>query len=313
MVSVAQLAKIGNTPIARSVGQHGHNRPIDVAVVQHLFNNYFKKTNSNRWFGVVGIVDPDSGLINAIIDFQKAVMKMGRPDGRIDPNGKTIAALKSYSPVDFVPTELKPDMSSWNQDPWWFTRIYAEQFQHLKPEESAGIRTLLQYMVNDMDLYDIRWAAYMFATIKVECKHTFLPIEEDQALWSQHTGPHGYAREITVNDEAGHPVTNRYYGRGYVQLTLRENYLKLGQRLGVGRAFEIHPEQVLVPDTSYRIASIGMREGLFSQGETLSKYITGDACNYYDARNIINGQHDAATLIEQYAISFECLLGLSAD
>jgi hypothetical protein len=312
MASVAQLAKIGNTPIARSVGKNGHNKPIDVAMVQNLFNNYFAKTGSNQLFPVIGM-DPDNDLPGAITDFQRTVMKMGRPDGKVDPNGRTIAALQSYSPADFRPAEFSPDNSSWNQDMEWLPLIYANQYRHLSSDSEAGLKALHRFMVFDPDLTDIRWAAYMFATIEWEAGHTFLPVEEDPASWGKHTGPTGYAREITVKDEAGHDHKNRYYGRGYVQLTWQDNYEKLGDRLGVGHDLEIDPEKVLEQNTAYKIASVGMREGLFRSSHKLSKYITGSACDYYSARNIINGNYDSASDIEKYAIGFECLLGLSAN
>jgi predicted chitinase len=146
-----------------------------------------------------------------------------------------------------------------------------------------------------------------------------MPIEEYKSSWSQHTGPGKYAAEISITNSAGQIVKNRYYGRGYIQLTWRDKYVALGKALGHGHEFEIDPTKVLEPETAYAIASLGMRDGLFRHGHTLFKYIHGNHRDYYNARYIINGDNqstglpDAADTIERYAIAFEALLLLSTQ
>jgi hypothetical protein len=49
-----------------------------------------------------------------------------------------------------------------------------------------------------------------------------------------------------------------------------------------------------------------MSKGLFT-GKKLSDFISGDACDYKNARKIINGL-DQAALIAQYALTFEGIL-----
>src|SRR5262249_61753455 len=61
------------------------------------------------------------------------------------------------------------------------------------------------------------------------------------------------------------PHTHVYYGRGYVQLTWRENYIKMGEELGLDLAHQ--PDLALNPRIAYDIASVGMRKGMFRSSQ----------------------------------------------
>ena len=78
------------TKIVRSVGRGGVNLYNDVITIQKLFNK-------QRLPGVTGQLkyDGDAGseTITRIEIFQKNIVKMPKPDGRIDPGGKTMAKL----------------------------------------------------------------------------------------------------------------------------------------------------------------------------------------------------------------------------
>jgi putative chitinase len=84
------------------------------------------------------------------------------------------------------------------------------------------------------------------------------------------------------------------------------NYDKVGQVLGLGNGLVLHPEHALEPTIAYRIMSYGMRHGSFT-GKGLSSYIQGDACDYLNARRIINGL-DQAGRIQGYAQALESVL-----
>jgi putative chitinase len=88
-----------------------------------------------------------------------------------------------------------------------------------------------------------------------------------------------------------------------VQLTWKNNYLALGKALGLGDDLAKNPDHVLDPDIAYEIMSYGMRNGSFSKGQTLSRYINAITCDYLGVRRIINGQ-DVAALIT--ARNFRC-------
>ncbi len=75
--------------IRGSVGQGGRNEANDVRSVQKQLNDHAMPPRQKL------VVDGKSGPKTAamIRDFQKAVVGLRNPDGRVDPNGRTLAAL----------------------------------------------------------------------------------------------------------------------------------------------------------------------------------------------------------------------------
>ena len=89
--------------ISKSVGNRGINLRNDVITVQTLINNNIGKLVPLKPLSVDGKVGKMT--IGAIEEFQRRVVKMTRADGRVDPNGKTLAALNAGSaPVKKPPT-----------------------------------------------------------------------------------------------------------------------------------------------------------------------------------------------------------------
>jgi predicted chitinase len=91
-----------------------------------------------------------------------------------------------------------------------------------------------------------------------------------------------------------------YYGRGYVQITWRDNYTKFGDRLGIDLVGD--PDLALQPEISWQILHDGMVHGLFT-GMGLGRYINNEKIDYTNARRIING-NDKASVIAGYANQF---------
>lgn len=77
-----------------------------------------------------------------------------------------------------------------------------------------------------------------------------------------------------------------YYGRGYILLTWKQSYEKMGKLLGVDLVGT--PELAIRPDIAASIAVIGLRDGLFT-GRSLSDYITEDSVDFFGARRAVNG------------------------
>ncbi|HEX2206458.1 MAG TPA: SH3 domain-containing protein [Longimicrobium sp.] len=171
-----------------------------------------------------------------------------------------------------------------------------------KPERKAGLDTILGAAEGDPQITDLRWLAYMLATVKHECADRWQPIEE----FSKGKG-RKYGNPVTVTDPEGKTYTHVYYGRGYVQLTWDWNYRAMGEKLGIRLLYE--PQLALDPVIAYRIMSLGMRNGTFT-GKGLSKYINDQQCDYVNARRIINGT-DRAELIAGYATKLESILRAS--
>lgn len=157
---------------------------------------------------------------------------------------------------------------------------------------------------NDTDK-DRRQLAYCLATFKWETQHTMRPIDEfgTPAYFNKRYGPHTKVGKMLGNVIDGDGAT--YHGRGYVQLTGRNNYILAGKRFD--------PELAAVPDQAkqhhlaYQIAIQGMKEGWFT-GRKLDQFISeGKAPEFERARSIINGT-DKAQTIADFARRFDEVL-----
>ena len=169
-----------------------------------------------------------------------------------------------------------------------------------------GLESLLTAIEQDPDVTDIRWAAYMLATVKHECADTWQPIEE----YGKGKG-RKYGTPVTVTGSDGKKYSNVYYGRGYVQLTWDYNYKSMSQNILASDALYCNPSLALDPADAYKIMSYGMRHGTFTT-KKLSDYIKGSTCDYRNARKIINGL-DKCDLIKGYAEKLEAVLKASLE
>jgi putative chitinase len=158
--------------------------------------------------------------------------------------------------------------------------------------------------VNDiLDVYEAKYSgllltqlAYVFATDFHETAYTMQPIEE----YGKGEGyPYGEPDPVTGET---------YYGRGYVQLTWKENYDKAGDELDVDLVY--YPERALKPLIAAQVIFEGMICGWFT-GVCLEDYINDTQTDYYNARRIVNGT-DRADTIKGYAIAFENALTTSS-
>lgn len=188
-----------------------------------------------------------------------------------------------------------------------FFNGYRNLYGKLNQTQVSGLDNLVGYIELDPDMADIRWAAYMLATVKHECADTFQPITE--------RGPKSYFNKYEPGTKIGKNLGNTvkgdgylYRGRGYVQITGRANYQKMTQKLALtgDEDLILHPEAALNPDIAYRIMSLGMRAGAFT-GRKLADYINAAKCDYTNSRRIINAL-DKAALIKGYAVNFETIL-----
>lgn len=121
--------------------------------------------------------------------------------------------------------------------------------------------------------------AYVLATAYWETARTMKPVRE--AYWLS---------------EAWRKANLRYwpwYGRGYVQLTWEENYLRAGQRLGLDLTTD--PDRVMEPSIASTILVRGMIEGWFT-GRKLGEFVGGHGTDFRGARRVVNGTDRAAEI-----------------
>ena len=186
--------------------------------------------------------------------------------------------------------------------------ITTETFPHFYAParaDTSGIQTLFTNVSSDAEQWsNIYQVAYLLATVKWETMNTFQPIHEMGSL----SYFDKYEPGTTIGSGLGNTQTGDgflYRGRGYVQITGRENYTHIGQLVGVDLVN--NPDLALEPATAYKIASQGMLHGWFT-GRRLSQYtLPGSAPDFINARRIINGQ-DHASDIAAIAQSFVALL-----
>lgn len=94
-----------------------------------------------------------------------------------------------------------------------------------------------------------------------------------------------------------------YFGRGFVQITWRDNYAKLGDAIGVNLVR--HPDKALQTSVAAKIIVVGMMQGLFT-GKKLGDFINENGADFYGARGTVGAKivlgRDTAQMIENNAI-----------
>lgn len=173
-----------------------------------------------------------------------------------------------------------------------FYDAYRAEFGSLSESQVAGLDFLLTRLETDPPA-SLEQAAYMLATTAHETAWTYEPVKE--AYWVEPD-----AEAWRKDNLSYYP----WYGRGYVQLTWEDNYIRAGDELG--QDFTTDPDVVMDPETSYNIMLFGMIGGWFT-GKCLNDYICPGKTDYVGARKIINGT-DKASTIAGYAESMEICL-----
>jgi putative chitinase len=157
---------------------------------------------------------------------------------------------------------------------------------------------------------DLRWLAYIMATVFHETARTMQPIEEFGKGKN-----YDYGKKLKRGRGRGHriPYTRPdkiYYGRGHVQLTWYENYETMGRLLGLDLLNK--PELALEMEVSIKILFEGMLKGNSNFGDftgrCLEQYFNDTTDDPIGARRVVNGL-DKAELIAGYYHHF--LIGLS--
>lgn len=122
------------------------------------------------------------------------------------------------------------------------------------------------------------------------------------------------AQTMQAIEEYGGPSMHYapWYGRGLIQITWEENYMKQQTKLGEmqrvrdgGIPYQVHDDWNLALNlqTSAIITVGGMKDGDFT-GVGLDDYIKPGSVDYINARRIVNGT-DRAEQIAGYAEAFE--------
>ncbi len=157
-------------------------------------------------------------------------------------------------------------------------------------------------------LADMRWLAYMLGTTKWETDHTMQPIREagGAAYLTRMYDPRGDRPALAKRNGNTSPGDGvKYCGRGFVQLTWKDNYDKMMWMLreaGIKNDLLANPDLAMRPDIAAFIMFEGMIRGSFT-GKKLSDYFNAKTTDWMNARRIINGT-DRAVDIAQISKQF---------
>lgn len=290
-------APVGHPDLPASVVANCY---LDVTRVQQLFNyllQYHYLRPFERPLDVSGKVD---GYTLQVLElFQRRHNIQGDERNRMymSPQGETLRKLNLV--VNEVKTKANPSFTYKGR--FHHTRFFqlmavtsSLKNPSLGETTKASLSRLLKYIEDDQEVYDLRWMAYMLATVKHETKHTYEPIYEDG-------GPEYCKKYDNRADLENGPHDGYLFrGRGYAQLTGRKLYRRMSALFGGD--LENNPDNALDHDRAYKILSYGMRNGSYT-GVKLSDFIQGNKCNFVGARKIVNGT-DKDDLIANYANAF---------
>jgi putative chitinase len=252
--------------IQESVGKQGINNKVDVKVIQAALNlvqspNFKLK---NRL-----VIDGKNGskTITSIEAFQKDIVKLSNPDGRIDVNGKTLKTLKKNISAGLI-----------NQDS--LSAIMAMGHKStLKLYLNLLKTTLPKYQVNT----PLR-IAHFLAQIGHESM-SFIYTEEIA------TGAAYEGRKDLGNIKKGDGV--RFKGRGLLQLTGRDNYEHYGKYIKKD-LLKLGNEQIVATTPKYAL-DVSL---WFWNNRKLNKYADNDNLRAITRR--VNGGYNGLLDRELY-------------
>ncbi len=181
----------------------------------------------------------------------------------------------------------------------------------ISTQQLNGMIAILNYWLLS-GLTDVRWLAYMLATVFHETGATMQPIREafgktDADTIAKLDRAYAAGQLKWVKTPYWRPDKNGigWFGRGLVQLTHYVNYARLGKILNI--PLDTNPSLALKMDIAVAILFEGMTHGTSSKGDftgkSLEDYFNLTVDDPLGARKIINGT-DKKKLIAGYYKNF---------
>jgi hypothetical protein len=170
------------------------------------------------------------------------------------------------------------------------------QFGKLSQKQVDGLEAIFN-MWELLGLKDLRWLAYILATIWHETDKTMQPIEE----YGKGKGKK-YGARVWYSGKRYNDILHIFFGRGHTQNTWRDIYLKLTLANKKGWDFVNKPDLLLEMEPSIWATFHGMITGLYT-GRSLRMHFNTTTNDPTGARKIINVT-DKAILIRDYHFKF---------
>lgn len=184
------------------------------------------------------------------------------------------------------------------------TDLYGGRLQ--KPQV-AGIAAILDSFRKRQPDGDLRLLAYILATAHHETARRMQPVRETLAssdtlairrLETAYAA--GRLPQVKVPYWRRDAEGKTWLGRGFVQLTHRRNYQRLGDLLGIDLVSD--PDRAMQLDVAADGLVAGMLAGAFT-GRRLGEFFNADHADWTAARRVVNGT-DRAALIGGYGRAF---------
>ncbi len=251
--------------ILQSVGQKGKNQKIDVKIIQAALNlaqsTHFKLKKRL-------VVDGENGdkTIAAIENFQKKIVKLQNPDGRVDPGGKTLRNIKKNITKGLNQDSLMAIMAMGSAS---VVKLYL----------SLLTTALVKYQVNT----PLRVAHFL-----AQVGHESMSFVYTQELAS---GAAYEGRKDLGNVNKGDGV--RFKGRGLIQLTGRDNYSNYGKYIKLD-LLKLGNEQLVATTPKYAL-DVSL---WFWDNRKLNKYADNDELKAITRR--VNGGYNGLDDRKQY-------------
>ncbi len=223
------------------------------------------------------------GTEAALIAFQRANGLL--PDGIAGP--VTRATLEGGEAVQPADVTGRVDLE-----------LVSAMFPFTRLDSIARHLPLVLDALRQRALVDKPMVLMALATIRAETE-TFEPVDELPSRFNTSPGGHAfdlYDRRADLGNR-GRPDGDRYKGRGFVQLTGRANYRRIGELIGLADRLEREPERAARPGEAARVLAAFLAGRCRPIKEAL---LEGDLAR---ARRLVNGgRHGLERFTEAYRI-----------
>lgn len=245
--------------IIESVGHKAKNNKIDSKVIQAALNlAEHPEFNISHKLSVDGYIGSKTN--DVIVLFQKNVLKMANPDGRIDPNGKTLKKLH-----ECIPKSKNLTLDS-------ITAIMAKGSK----VKIAKYLPLLNHLLPQYQINTSLRICHFLAQVGHESLSFSYTEEIDDG--------HAYeGRKDLGNTEKGDGP--RFKGRGLIQLTGRQNYSEYAKYSCLDLL--TMPHEKIISTSPHYALDVSL---WFWKNKNLNKYADRDDIHTLTRR--INGGHN---------------------
>lgn len=207
-----------------------------------------------------------------------------------------VAGKRTLAALNVPEIQLEPDK------PLSIAEVTVERVSHMFADAPIGnIKKHLPPVLDELlaaDLGDKPMVLMALATIRAETAG-FEPIGEYKSKYN--TSPSGHLFDLYDNRQdlgnTGKPDGERFKGRGFIQLTGRHNYEKIGRKIGLGNKLIEDPDLANDSEIAARILAAFLKE---KKLQIKKELFEGDL---RAARKLVNGgSHGIERFSEAYNI-----------